>query len=179
MDLFAFDDLYVRRLKEHDRETEAHFFKYLSSLLVAKLWRRLSDFHAIEDVIQETFKRALSRLDDLSDSRKLGAFALGISSHVLLEWYRTESRTQPLDEGHEAIPGPSDLEAELLSKETTTHVRRALGNMNAREAAILRAIFLDDEDKDEICRRFGVDRGYLRVLLYRAKEHFRAEYQRK
>lgn len=174
MDLFAFDDLYVRRLKEHDRETEDHFFKYLSSLLVAKLWRRLSDFHDIEDIIQETFKRALTRLDDLSDSRKLGAFVLGISNHVLLEWYRKESRTEPLDEGHETIPGPSDLEAELLSRETTTQVRRALGDMNARDSDILRAIFLDEEDKDEICLRFGVDRDYLRVLLHRAKKKFKS-----
>lgn len=178
MDLFAFDDLYVRRLKEHDRETEDHFFKYLSSLLVAKLWRRLSDFHDIEDIIQETFKRALTRLDDLSDSRKLGAFVLGISNHVLQEWYRKESRTEPLNEGHETIPGPSNLEAELLGKETTTQVRRTLGEMTAREADILRAMFLDHEDKDEICRRFGVDRKYLRVLLYRAKRNFRTEYQR-
>ena len=38
------------------------------------------------------------------------------------------------------------------------------------------AIFFDETPKDEICRRFGVEREYLRVLLHRAKQHFRERY---
>jgi RNA polymerase sigma-70 factor (ECF subfamily) len=37
-------------------------------------------------------------------------------------------------------------------------------------------MFLDELDKDQVCREFGVDRDYLRVLLHRAKMQFRAIY---
>jgi hypothetical protein len=59
MDFFVFDDLYVRRLKEHDPETEAHFDRYFRTLLFGKLWKRLPDRHAIDDVTQETFRRVV------------------------------------------------------------------------------------------------------------------------
>lgn len=176
MDLFAFDDDYVRRLKEHDRETEAHFDNYFRSLLFVKLRRRLSSPQAIDDVTQEVFTRVLARLGELRDSRKLGAFVLAVCNHVLLEWYRSESRAEPLDDAHQAIPGRSNVEAELLSKETTERVRRVLSRMPERDAAILRTIFLEEEEKEEVCRRYDVDRQYLRVLLHRAKERFRSAF---
>jgi RNA polymerase sigma-70 factor (ECF subfamily) len=40
----------------------------------------------------------------------------------------------------------------------------------------LREIFLEEKDKDEVCRDFGVDRDYLRVLLHRAKQSFKSLY---
>jgi RNA polymerase sigma-70 factor (ECF subfamily) len=42
----------------------------------------------------------------------------------------------------------------------------------------LRAVFLDERDKDEICTELGVDRDYLRVLLHRAKASFRVMYSK-
>jgi RNA polymerase sigma-70 factor, ECF subfamily len=42
----------------------------------------------------------------------------------------------------------------------------------------LRAIFLEDKEKDQVCLEFGVDRDYLRVLLHRAKHNFRVFYEK-
>lgn len=178
MDFFVFDDLYVRRLKEHDPETEAHFDRYFRTLLFGKLWKRLPDRHAIDDVTQETFRRVVSRLEDLRDAHMLGAFVMGFCNHVLQEWYRSEPRAESLEEAHEEIAGASNIEAEYLSKEAAAGVRRVLARLPRRDAAILRAIFLDDEEREEICRRHGVDAKYLRVLLHRAKKLFKDEYPR-
>jgi RNA polymerase sigma-70 factor (ECF subfamily) len=49
--------------------------------------------------------------------------------------------------------------------------------MRERDRDLLRAIFLEEKEKEEICREFGVDREYLRVLLHRAKERFRLSFQ--
>jgi RNA polymerase sigma-70 factor (ECF subfamily) len=37
-------------------------------------------------------------------------------------------------------------------------------------------VFLEERNKDEVCRDFGVDREYLRVLLHRAKQAFKSLY---
>jgi RNA polymerase sigma-70 factor (ECF subfamily) len=37
-------------------------------------------------------------------------------------------------------------------------------------------VFLEERDREDICREFGVDREYLRVLLHRAKQVFKVEY---
>jgi RNA polymerase sigma-70 factor (ECF subfamily) len=40
----------------------------------------------------------------------------------------------------------------------------------------LRLVFLEEKNKDEICRQLNVGREYLRVLIHRAKERFRICY---
>jgi RNA polymerase sigma-70 factor (ECF subfamily) len=179
MDRFPFDDLYLRRLKEHDRETEDHFSRYCRELLYVKLCRKVPP-QEIDDLIQIVFLRVLTRLDEVRDGCKLGAFVPGVCNYVLHEYYRKDLRTEPLDETHKNIPGKQDIEAEFLNEETAAAVREVLRKMrNRREADILRAIFLQDRDRDDVCRRFGVDDKYLRVLLHRAKKKFKAAYRPK
>ncbi len=69
-----------------------------------------------------------------------------------------------------------DLEGLLVTRESQEHIRRILGDLPQRDQQLLRAVFLEEKDKDEVCRSFGVDRGYLRVLLHRAKDKFRLLY---
>ena len=59
------------------------------------------------------------------------------------------------------------------------HIRRILDTLPKRDRQLLRAIFLEEKDKDEVCRLFQVDRGYLRVLLHRAKKSFKTNYKKK
>jgi DNA-directed RNA polymerase specialized sigma24 family protein len=49
--------------------------------------------------------------------------------------------------------------------------------LSEKDRRILQAIYLDETDKDEVCRLFQVDPGYLRVLLHRAKVQFRKVYR--
>src|SRR5687767_12568293 len=178
MELFAFDDEYVRRLRQGDREIEEHFEAYFRELLLIKLRRRLARPDAIEDVRQEVLLRVVAKLDDLRDGRKLGAFVNSFCEHVLRERYRDDAKALRTDHVPEPTPAP-DVERDLVEEETRARVRRVLSRLPERDAEILRALFISDRDKDEICREFGVDRRYLRVLLHRAKEKFRAEFRRK
>lgn len=178
MDLFSFDDDYVRRLREGDRETAEHFYAYFRDLLHAKLRRRLRTTQAIEEVRQEVFARVLERLGEIEDPRKLGAFVNSTCQHVLMEHYRQEKRAVSLEEQPD-IAGDADLEATYDSVRNSARVRRVLAELDAREAEILRAVFLEEGDKEQICARYGVDRQYLRVLLHRAKAKFRTAYLRR
>lgn len=179
MDLFAFDDLYVRRLKEHDRETEAHFHPYFRPILFAKLNKSVPA-QDIDDVIQEVFARVLSRLDDVRDGHRFGAFVLGFCNNIVLERYRKNSRTEPLTEVHEQIVDQkSNAEKDFFSEEAAAGVRRVLDDMRERDADILRALFLAEETREEICRRFDVSPEYLGVVLHRAKERFKVAYGRR
>jgi hypothetical protein len=48
-----------------------------------------------------------------------------------------------------------------------------MNEMTPKDRLLICAIFLDERDKDEVCREQGVRRDYMRVLLYRAKKRFR------
>jgi len=181
MDFFTFDDEYVRRLREGDRWTEEHFLSYFQQLLLIKLRRRLPSLDAIDDVRQEVFVRVFRTLRQpgggIQDGRKLGAFVNTVCNNVLLEQYRKKNRTEPLLDAHLDITTSEDVEDALVSGEERERVRRVISDLPRRDAAILRALFLDERSNDDVCQEFHVDRSYLRVLLHRAKEKFRAAWE--
>ena len=64
----------------------------------------------------------------------------------------------------------------LVAKEREKKVREILEKLPERDRRLLREVFIEERDKDEVCRDFGVDRDYLRVLLHRAKQAFKSSY---
>lgn len=182
MDLYTFDKLYVDRLRDGEPTTERHFVSYFGEIIGIMLRARYLTPERIEDVRQETLTRVIATLrrdGGIRQPDRFGAFVNSICKNVLRENDRDSRRTQPLAEDHLEIADKFvDLERALISEETKDKVREILSEMRKRDRELLRAIFLEEKDKDEICREFGVDREYLRVLLHRAKERFRSSFRR-
>ena len=183
MQLYSFDDDYVRRLREGDRWTEEHFLRYFNELLLIKLRSRLPSMSAVDDVRQEVFVRVfrtLRSLEGIRDGRKLGSFVNSVCNNVLSESFRSrEGRESAIGEQSDVADDALSAEEALVTGETKTQVLRVLDQLDSRDAKLLRSVFLEERDKDEICREYGVDRDYLRVLLHRAKEKFRSAFLRR
>lgn len=177
MELYAFDEAYLTRLREGDSSTESHFVVYFSQLLQLKLRARYLPPEVVDDLSQETFTRVFRSLradGGIRQGDRLGAFVNSVCNNVLLEHYRAGSKNIPLDPSHSEIADRVlNLEKLAISAENAQIVRNILTHLPDRDRAILSAIFLEDLDKDEVCRKFSVNRDYLRVLLHRAKEKFR------
>ena len=182
MEFFTFDNAYVERLREGDPSTEQHFVAYFGQLLHIKLRSRPLTSDKVEDLRQETFIRviaALHREGGVRQPERFGAFVNSICNNVLLEYYRSSAKNQPMEDAHMDIPDKVlNLEGMLVTKESAEHVRRILDGMPKRDRDLLRAIFLEEKEKDAICRELGVDREYLRVLVHRAKDKFKALYEK-
>lgn len=180
MEFFNFDGAYVDRLRAGDPSTEQHFVAYFDQLLRIKLRSRTLASDRIEDLRQETYIRvvaALRKEGGIRQPERLGAFVNSICNNVLLEFYRSSSRSQPLEDDHMDIPDKVlDLDGMLATKESAIYVRRILDGMPKRDRDLLRSLFLEEKEKDSICRELGVDREYLRVLVHRAKDKFKSLY---
>ena len=177
----SFDATYIGNLCAGDRETQEHFVGYFTDLLRLKLRSKLQSSHAIEDVCQETFARVFSVLrkdGGLRQPERLGAFVNTTCNYVLFEQYRLSGRSDSLDE--EGAPEPAAKEKSALdlvvSRQLKRKVREILLRLAPRDRSLLKAVFLDERDRDEVCREFGLEREYLRVLLHRAKLEFKEEY---
>lgn len=177
----SFDAKYVESLCAGDRATQEHFVAYFSELLRIKLRPRLRSPQAVEDVCQETFVRVyttLRRDGGLRQPERLGAFVNTVCNNVLFEQYRAMNRSDSLDDedSPEPVDKGKDALAEAATKQEARKVREILLDLPARDRDLLKAVFLDEKDRDEVCAKFGVDREYLRVLLHRAKQVFKTEY---
>ncbi len=178
MDLYRFDDGYLNRLRSSDPETEQHFSNYFGRMLTLKLRNRLRRSESIEDLKQETLLRVLKTIRSaatLREAEKLGAYVNTTCNYVLFEHFRAGKRESPLEEDkHDPADANVNLENAAAASQVRERVRAALEKLEPKDRKLLSALFLEERDKDEICRKFGVDRDYLRVLLYRAKAQFRA-----
>jgi RNA polymerase sigma-70 factor (ECF subfamily) len=181
LDFHQFNETYLHELRAQDVTTEAHFVAYFSKILNNKLRRRLMCPEHIKDVQQETLLRAWAAVraeGGIRQPERFGAFVSSVCNNILRESYRSRSRMKPLED----LPGdPADKspapDGMLLAEETKAQVRRVLAKLPRKDQKILRAVFFEQRDKNEVCMELGVSREYLRVLLHRAKQQFMAEYK--
>jgi RNA polymerase sigma-70 factor (ECF subfamily) len=182
VEFFNFDEGYVRRLREGDPTTEQHFVAYFGQLLRIKLRSRRLPSDKVEDLSQETFIRVIANLrkdGGVRQPERFGAFVNSICNYVLQEHYRSSAKNQRTEEVQVDIPDKIlDLEGMLVTKQLAEQVRRILSGMPKRDRELLRAIFLEEKEKDTVCKELGVDREYLRVLVHRAKDKFKALYEK-
>ena len=182
LQFIAFDAAYLEKLVAADARTEEHFVGYFSELIQLKLRSRLNSKEAIEDVRQETFVRVLSQLrggKGLRQADRLGAYVNSVCNHVLLEHYRSKSKTESnIEEEAETtlVSREPDALSVVEARESARVVQQILRELPTRDRSLLRSVLLDERDKDEVCAEFGVSRAYLRVLVHRAKQSFKTFY---
>jgi RNA polymerase sigma-70 factor, ECF subfamily len=173
----AFNSTYVQKLAQGDQDTARHFLESFDGLLTLKLRSRLRSKHAVEDIRQETYARvflALKTKDRINRPERLGAFVHSVCNHVLLEFYRSDKRTQPFPANDYEPPDQcGDIESSLVNEERRQQLAAMVADLPAKDREILHLLFYDECDKDEVCRKLNVDRGYLRVLVHRATSKLR------
>jgi RNA polymerase sigma-70 factor (ECF subfamily) len=172
-----FDNEYLSRLRSGDAETERHFVSHFSNVIRLSMRYRLRSWELIEDIRQETFLRVLNfvRSDRTLDRpERLGAYVHSVCINVMMELLRASTRHPPIpEEAQNLADGRAGTETSVVTRERKELVRSILATLSDNDQKILRAVFLEEADKNEICKRFQVDRDYLRVLVHRAKNRFR------
>jgi RNA polymerase sigma-70 factor (ECF subfamily) len=173
-----FDREYLARLRDGDADTERHFINHFSNVIRLSLRYRLRSWQMIDDIRQETFLRVLNFLRSdrsLEHPERLGAYVHSVCINVMMESLRASTRHPPMPEDAHQFPDRQvSPESGAVSEERKRMVRTVLAELPEKDRGILRAVFLEDGNKDEICQRYEVSRDYLRVLVHRAKLKFRA-----
>jgi RNA polymerase sigma-70 factor (ECF subfamily) len=130
----------------------------------------------VDDLVQESlvrFFRAEQR-KLIRNTEEFGAFLNGVCRNVILEYRRRRRREPPLDPDV-PIPDPGVRpDADIF--ELRNAIDNSLAELAERDRAILRALYLEGREKEEICREWGMTDAQFRVVLFRAKERFRRVY---
>jgi RNA polymerase sigma-70 factor (ECF subfamily) len=130
----------------------------------------------VDDLVQETlarFFRAEQR-QLIRNTDELVAFLNGVCRNVILE-YRRRVRREPILDPDLPIPDAGVRpDAEIF--ELRDAIDNGLKELAERDRAILRALYLEGREKEDICRQWGMSDAQFRVVLFRAKERFRRVY---
>jgi RNA polymerase sigma-70 factor (ECF subfamily) len=130
----------------------------------------------VDDLVQETlarFFRAEQR-QLIRNPDELGAFLNGVCRNVILEYRRRIRREPPIDPDAPIVDAGSRPEAEIF--EMRDAIDNGLQELAERDRAILRSLYLEGREKEDICKEWGMSDAQFRVVLFRAKERFRRVY---
>jgi len=177
-DWYAFDDDYVRRLREDDPWTIRHFVHYFDRLLTIKMRSKLRP-DLVEDGKQIVYLRVIAtvKAEKIRDGKAFGAYVSRTGDYVIKELLRSDGPIDPLEDKHLDIPSRDRTDKRLTDRETQERVNKVLAELPERDRELLEGSLLREETTEELCQRFKVTPEYLRVLLFRARERFRSLYE--
>jgi RNA polymerase sigma-70 factor, ECF subfamily len=130
----------------------------------------------VDDLVQESITRFLraEQRHQIRNTEEFGAFLNGVCRNVILEYRRNMKREPVLDQDASIPDAGVRPEADIL--EMRDAIDSSLSELAERDRMVLRSLYLEGKEKDEICREWKMTDAQFRVVLFRAKERFRRAY---
>lgn len=143
------------------------------------LLRRTRDDERAQDLLQDTLSIAIAKLrdKDLENPERLAGYLRGIAIRAALNAGRRQQR-EPYPMESEAVAEIPDREPRqfdhVAREQTQAAVHKLLRSMPIkRDRELLTRFYVQDQDKEEICRALGLDSLHFNRVLFRAKKRFR------
>ena len=141
------------------------------------LWRLTGDEQTAYDLCQETFLRAWQQFSKIRHYEQPGAWLFRVATNLALNAIERRSRASrhvaPLDEND--LPTVEDHSGHLARLDM---IHQTLLQLPARERAALVLREVEGFSNDEIGHLLDISANSVRMLLSRARAHFRQHYQR-
>jgi RNA polymerase sigma-70 factor (ECF subfamily) len=169
-----------RRIREGDVSAESELIRQYEPGLRVLLRRRTGGDQALlQDLVQETLLVVLQRLRGagIDDPQKLAAFAAQTARNLAIASLRKAERqkTDVDSEATERNPDPvHSVAAHAEDLEAAMAVRALLRELpQSRDRLMLKRFYLDDHDKEIICRDMQLSEAAFNQALSRARKRFR------
>jgi RNA polymerase sigma-70 factor (ECF subfamily) len=176
----------IKKLRAGNQEAVRQWFERYADPLYTLVYYRVSrDADTAQDIVQETFLKALEKIKDY-DARRGSMFAWlsYLSKNCIKKTLRDRNRSashqaddsrldRRLLEAYlqmESQPLPPDV---LERAETAELVRVALGTIPQHYASVLRRRYYEKAAVEQISESEGMNAGAVRALLHRARIAFK------
>jgi RNA polymerase sigma-70 factor (ECF subfamily) len=176
----------IGKLRAGDKQAVRRWFETFADPLYTLVYYRLGrDGDTAEDIVQETFLRAIEKIEDYEPTRGPMFAWLGcLSKNCIKKTLREKSRTVAYQLDDAALDAkladaylqidkqllPQDI---LEQSETADLVRIALGSIGQRYATVLRRRYYEKATVEQISKSLGMNAGAVRTLMHRARAAFR------
>ncbi len=174
------DAVLIRRLRERDRTAWEKLYAEYGPRLHGFAYRLAGNEHDAADLVQETFVRALPRLDKLDpETTQLGPYLFTTLRNLFLKSVERTKRVQPVDEVPEPVRVPAPIEVDpersTLLGYQQQEVRAANALLSPRQRLVLALRELEDRSYAEIGELVGLNENAVAQLVFRARESLRTE----
>jgi RNA polymerase sigma-70 factor (ECF subfamily) len=146
--------------------------------LRALILRRVRDPEVAADILQDAAVTTLEKLrrGEIAHPENVGGFLYRVALNHLRNHRRKDRSAVSSAEGLEDLQGASeDPDWECVGRPQWAAVaRRVLDEMpTARDRELLMRFYLNDEDKEQICRALQLSHEHFNRVIFRARNRFR------
>jgi RNA polymerase sigma-70 factor (ECF subfamily) len=166
----------VARIASGDRAAESEFVQRFERGVRALVRRHCRPGDpVVDDLVQDVLTGVIERLraGAINDSAALPGYVQAAAVYATTAEYRRRRPTQSVA----AIENLADSESptsRLDADQLATTLRTLLAEMPvARDREILARFYLDEQDKDAVCRALDIDPAHFHRVVFRARERFR------
>ncbi len=173
--------------KRDDRnlEIERAYEAYAETLFYF-LYRKTKDRMLAEELLQETYIKAILHWDQRKDKKRTAGWLYRIAENEFRQHYRRRSvfgaavplRPDAEEFLWEEIPDPqAELEEQLLKKEEFKTLERVLSCLSQEEQYLLRLRWQEEREFSEIAQMTGLNVNTAKVKVHRAVKKCRDIYK--
>jgi len=130
----------------------------------------------VEDVTAEIIVKVWRGLPKMEKKYALKAWALKISSHQIVDYYRTYKYTPTIIVDDVPKPLPQELD-QSETWATLLSVGEALAKLSSLQVNVIQLRLIEGFTAEEVAEALGTTSQAVDSLLYRAKKGFRKIYQ--
>jgi len=140
--------------------------------------RRVQNNDVAQDLLQDAVRTTWEKWQSGQIERPelLGGYIFKVAMNLLRNLRRSahERMNRQAPEALEALPAETDATDRWVEKKIGLRVRRLLEAMNVpRDREILIRLYLNDEDRETICRDLALDADQFDKVLHRARARLR------
>lgn len=132
-----------------------------------------------EDLLQDMYLKLWQKRDDLREEADTQAYLVTMMKNLFVDQRRhkridtsedIEARTSPPDE--------RSLDHQLDARDEVKQVEGLIRQLSERDAKIIQMHLMEDRSYEEIERDTGLSQGNIRIIVMRAKQKLKQQFQK-
>lgn len=166
------EEALIRRAWEGDREAFSALVESYKIAVYNLAYRMLGRAEDAEDVAQETFLRAYSRLKTYDPEKRFSTWLLSIATHLCIDHLRRKPTVSLEDQpGFDVIDERlEEPEKVSLRREQREEVQALLSTLPEKYRTPLVLRYWYDQSYQEIARTLGLTESLVKTRLFRARQ---------
>lgn len=169
----------VRRSLSGDTKAFGRLMDEYAAPVRGYLQRMVGDYHASQDLAQETFLKAYTSLRNLDSPPAFGSWLFRIAFHVAVDFQRSRDLgTQSLEAHGAAVPDPDFDETPPIERDEERRLQydavvRAVASMPERYGLVVVLRYLEQQTYFEMAQLLNLSLANVKVRLHRARKMIR------
>ena len=167
----------VARCRRGDQRAQLEIYNKYNKAMYNTAIRIVNDSAEAEDVMQEAFIKAFSKLHTFEGKSTFGAWLKRITVNLSINAFNKKSKFEEISYHDQFKNEADDNEGIILNEEETNlqvqKILKAMGELKDSYRLILNLHLIEGYDYDEICTILDISPANCRTSVSRAKESLR------